>query len=140
MRLQRRIEKARQPPDSGRKNSAMWIVLLALRRPLTFVVGALLLLLLTPFVLLRTPTDIFPSINIPVVSVVWQYTGLSARDIEQRIVYADERALTTTVNNIQHIESTSYDSFGVIKVFFQPGVSPEAGVAQITAISQTILK
>jgi multidrug efflux pump subunit AcrB len=118
----------------------MWIVHLALRRPYTFVVAALLLLLLTPFVLLRTPTDIFPSINIPVVSVVWQYTGLSASDIEQRIIYGEERALTTTVNNIQHIESTSYDSQGVIKVFFQPGVSPDAGVAQITAISQTILK
>src|SRR5450631_1898145 len=118
----------------------MWIVRLALRRPYTFVVAALLLLLLTPFVLFRTPTDIFPSINIPVVSVIWQYTGLSAKDIEQRMVYTHERALTTTVNNIQHIESTSYDSTGVIKVFFQPGVSPEAGVAQITAISQTILK
>jgi len=118
----------------------MWIVHLALRRPYTFVVAALLLLLLTPFVLLRTPTDIFPSINIPVVSVVWGYTGLSAKDIEQRMVFSEERALTTTVNNIQHIESTSYDSTGVIKVFFQPGVSPEAGVAQITAISQTILK
>jgi multidrug efflux pump subunit AcrB len=118
----------------------MWIVRLALRRPYTFVVAAILLLLLTPFVLLRTPTDIFPSINIPVVSVVWQYTGLSAKDIEQRMVYTHERALTTTVNNIEHIESTSYDGVGVIKVFFQPGVSPEAGVAQVTAVSQTILK
>lgn len=75
----------------------MWIVLLALRRPLTFVVGAFLLLLLTPFVLMRTPTDIFPSINIPVVSIVWQYTGLSAKDIEQRMIFTNERALTTTV-------------------------------------------
>src|SRR5271169_134714 len=118
----------------------MWIVALALRRPYTFVVASLLLLLLTPFVLLRTPTDIFPAINIPVVSVVWQYTGLTASDIEQRMVFSEERALTTTVNNIQHIESTSYDSMGVIKVFFQPGVSPEAGVAQVTAVSQTILR
>src|SRR3984957_6502670 len=118
----------------------MWIVHLALRRPYTFVVAALLLLLLTPFVLLRTPTDIFPAINIPVVSVIWQYTGLSAKDIEQRMVYTDERALTTTVNNIQHIESTSYDSVGVVKVFFQPGVSPDGAVAQIAAESQTILK
>jgi len=118
----------------------MWIVRLALRRPYTFVVASLLLLLMTPFVLLRTPTDIFPSINIPVVSVVWQYTGLTARDIEQRMVFTEERALTTTVNNIQHIESTSYDGVGVIKIFFQPGVSPEAGVAQVTAVSQTILK
>src|SRR6266852_9284244 len=118
----------------------MWIVRLALRRPYTFVVASLLLLLLTPFVLLRTPTDIFPAINIPVVSVVWSYTGLTARDIEQRMVYTEERALTTTVNNIQHIESTSYDSVGVVKVFFQQGVSPEGAVAQITAVSQTILK
>src|SRR3989449_10390831 len=118
----------------------MWIVRLALRRPYTFVVASLLLLLLTPFVLLRTPTDIFPSINIPVVSVIWQYTGLSAKDIEQRMVYTHERALTTTVNNIQHIESTSYDGVGVIKVFFQQGVSPEAGAAPVTAVSQTILR
>ena len=114
----------------------MWIVRLALRRPYTFVVAALLLLLLTPFVLLRTPTDIFPAINIPVVSVIWQYTGLSAKDIEQRMVYTDERALTTTVNNIQHIESTSYDGVGVVKVFFQPGVSPDGAVAQIAAESE----
>src|SRR6478672_11775536 len=118
----------------------MWIVRLALRRPYTFVVASLLLLLLTPFVVLRTPTDIFPAINIPVVSVVWQYTGLSARDIEQRLVYTHERALTTTVNNIEHIESTSYDGVGVIKIFFQQGTSPIQGVAQITAVSQTILK
>jgi len=100
----------------------------------------MLLLLLTPFVLLRTPTDIFPAINIPVVSIIWGYTGLSAKDIEQRFVFAHERALTTTVNNIDHIESTSYDSTGVIKVFFHEGVSPEAAVAQITAVSQTILR
>ncbi len=118
----------------------MWIVRLALRRPYTFVVAALLLLLVTPFILMRTPTDIFPAINIPVVSVVWQYTGLSAKDIEQRMVYTDERALTTTVNNIEHIESTSYDGVGVVKVFFQPGVSADAGVAQVTAECQTILK
>jgi len=118
----------------------MWIVRLALRRPYTFVVACLLLVLVTPFILFRTPTDIFPAINIPVVSVVWQYTGLSAKDIEQRFVFTHERALTTTVNNIQHIESTSYDGFGVIKVFFQPGVSPDGAVAQVTAISQTILK
>src|SRR5216117_3653167 len=98
----------------------MWIFRLALRRPYTFVVAVLLLLLLTSFVLLRTPTDIFPAINIFVVSVIWQYTGLSAKDIEQRMVYTDERALTTTMNNIQHIKSTSYDDVNVVKVFFQP--------------------
>ncbi len=118
----------------------MWIVRLALRRPYTFVVAALLLLLLTPFVITKTPTDIFPAINIPVVSVIWNYTGLPADQIAQRIVYGEERALTTTVDNIEHIESTSYDSFGVIKVFFQPGTNPSTAVAQLTAVSQTILK
>jgi multidrug efflux pump subunit AcrB len=118
----------------------MWIVRLALRRPYTFVVAALLLLLLTPFVLTKTPTDIFPAINIPVVSVIWSYTGLPADQIAQRLVYSEERALTTTVDNIEHIESTSYDSFGVIKVFFQQGVNPSTAVAQLTAVSQTILR
>src|SRR5712671_3793424 len=118
----------------------MWIVRLALRRPYTFVVASLLLLLLTPFVLMRTPTDIFPDINIPVVSVVWNYTGLTAKDIEQRMVYTEERALTTTVNNIQHAEPTSYAGVGVVKIFFQPGVSPDGAVAEVTAESQTILK
>ncbi|MDB6077549.1 MAG: cation/multidrug efflux pump, partial [Akkermansiaceae bacterium] len=118
----------------------MWIVLLALRRPLTFVVLSLLLLLMTPFILFKTPTDIFPAINIPVVSVIWSYTGLNAKEMEQRIIYGHERALTTTVNNIEHIESTAYDGVGVVKIFFQPGTSPDAGVAQVTAISQTILR
>lgn len=118
----------------------MWIVRLALRRPYTFVVAALVLLLLTPFVLLRTPTDIFPSINIPVVSMVWSYVGLDAQDMEQRIVYNSERALTTTVNDIEHIESNSYNGIGVIKVFFREGTSVDAGVAQVTAIAQTILR
>ncbi len=118
----------------------MWIIRLALRRPYSFVVAALLLLLMTPFVLLRTPTDIFPAINIPVVSVIWNYTGLPADQIAQRMVFTQERALTTTVNNIEHIESTSYDSVGVIKVFFQPGTNISTAVAQLTAVSQTILK
>jgi multidrug efflux pump subunit AcrB len=118
----------------------MWIVRLALRRPYTFVVAALLLLLMTPFVITKTPTDIFPAINIPVVSVIWSYTGLPADQIAQRLVYSEERALTTTVDNIEHIESTSYDSFGVIKVFFQQGTNPSTAVAQLTAVSQTILR
>src|SRR3954471_1290820 len=118
----------------------MWIVRLALRRPYTFVVGALVLLLLTPFVLLRTPTDIFPAINIPVISVIWQYAGLNAQEVEQRLVYMHERALSATVNDIEHFESTSYNGTGVIKVFLQPGASVDAGVAQITAIAQTILR
>jgi len=96
----------------------MWIVRLALRRPYTFVVAALVLLLLTPLVLMRTPTDIFPAINIPVVSIVWNYNGLDAQEIEQRFNYNQERSLTTTVNDIEHIESTAYNGIGVIKVFF----------------------
>jgi multidrug efflux pump subunit AcrB len=104
------------------------------------VVAALLLLLITPFVLMRTPTDVLPNINIPVVSIIWNYTGLSARDIEQRMVYTEERVLTTTVNNIEHMESNSYDGFGIIKIFFQPGVTISQAVAQVTAVSQTILR
>jgi multidrug efflux pump subunit AcrB len=118
----------------------MWIVLLALRRPYTFVVAALLLVLVTPLILLRTPTDIFPAINIPVVSVVWQYSGLDSQQFEQRITYAHERILTVTVNNIEHIESTSYNGIGVVKVFLQHGASIDAAVAQITASAQTILR
>src|SRR3954467_1338377 len=118
----------------------MWIVRLALRRPYTFVVAALVLLLLTPFVLLKTPTDIFPTINIPVISVIWQYAGLDAQEIEERIVYAHERALSATVNDIEHIESSSFNGVGVIKIFLQPGASVDAGVAQVTAIAQTIIR
>src|ERR1700678_2144581 len=118
----------------------MWIVRLALRRPYTFVVAAIVLILLTPLVLLRTPTDIFPSIDIPVVTVLWQYVGVDASESDQRIVYNHERAISTTVNDIEHIESTSYNGVGIIKVFLQPGTSVDAGVAQITAVAQTVLK
>ena len=118
----------------------MWIVQLALRRPYTFVVAALLLLLLTPFVLLRTPTDIFPAIDIPVISVIWQYAGLDAREIEQRIIYNHERTLSATVNDIEHVESTAYNGVGIIKVFLRQGASVDAGVSQITAVAQTILR
>jgi multidrug efflux pump subunit AcrB len=118
----------------------MWIVRLALRRPYTFVVGALVLLLLTPFILLRTPTDIFPAINIPVISVIWQYAGLNAQEIEERIIYNHERSLSATVNDIEHIESNSFNGVGVIKIFLQPGASVDAGVAQVTAIAQTIIR
>jgi multidrug efflux pump subunit AcrB len=118
----------------------MWIVLLALRRPYTFVVAALLLVLLTSLILMRTPTDIFPAINIPVISIVWQYAGLDAQQFEQRITYTHERILGVTVNNIEHIESTSYNGIGVVKVFLQPGASVDAAVAQITASAQTVLR
>ena len=118
----------------------MWIVALALRRPYTFVVCAIALLLLTPFVILRTPTDIFPSIDIPVISVIWQYAGLDAKNIEERLVWVHERSMTATVNDVEHIESTSYNGMGIIKVFLQPGASVDAGVAQVTAVAQTVLK
>ena len=96
----------------------MWIVRLALRRPYTFVVLSLMLFILAPVVISRTPTDIFPNIDIPVVSVIWQYSGLSAQDISERIVYVSERILTTTVNNIEHIESQSMNGIAVVKIFF----------------------
>ena len=118
----------------------MWIVRLALSRPYTFVVAALVLLLLTPFVLLRTPTDIFPEINIPVVSVVWVYNGLSAKEIEERILYNHERMVTTLVNDIEHIESTAYNGAGVIKVFLQPGASVADAVGQLAASGQSALR
>ncbi len=128
------------PTGFPRAVAFMWIVRLALRRPYTFVVAALVLVLLTPLLLLRTPTDIFPDINIPVVSVIWQYAGLSAQEIEQRIIYNHERSLSATVNDIEHIESNAYNGVGVIKVFLRQGASVDAGVAQITAIAQTILR
>src|ERR1700756_3676168 len=98
----------------------MWIVKLALRRPYTFTVLALLILILGPLVILRTPTDVFPEINIPVVSIVWNYSGLSADDMGSRITTVTERALTMLVENIEHIESQSLNGTAVVKVFFQP--------------------
>jgi multidrug efflux pump subunit AcrB len=118
----------------------MWIVRLALRRPYTFVVVSLLLLLLAPIVILHTPTDIFPSIDIPVVSIVWTYTGLDAQQMSDRIVSQTERALTTLVDNIQHIESQSLNGIAVVKVFFQPGADIDKALVQVTAISQTQLR
>ena len=118
----------------------MWIVRLALRRPYTFIVVALLLLILGPIVILRTPTDIFPNINIPVVSVLWTYDGFDAEQMSSRIVSLTERALTTTVDNIQHIESQSLTGKAVVKIFFQPDASIAKAIAQVTAISQTQLK
>jgi multidrug efflux pump subunit AcrB len=118
----------------------MWIVRLALRRPYTFVVVALVLFVLTPFVLLRMPTDIFPVVNIPVLSVVWTYSGLSAQEIEQRIIYNHERMIATIVDNIEHIESTAYKGAGVIKLFLQPGASVDAAMAQLSATGPAILR
>ena len=118
----------------------MWIVNVALQRPYTFIVLALLILLISPLVILRTPTDIFPNINIPVVSILYQYSGLGAEEMEQRITSVYERILTTTVNDIEHMESQSLNGVSVVKVFFQPGVQVSAAVAQLTASSQPAIR
>jgi multidrug efflux pump subunit AcrB len=118
----------------------MWIVRLALRRPYTFVVMSILIAILGVVSILTMPTDIFPNIDIPVVSVIWSYSGVSPEDMEKRIVTICERAMTTTVNDIEHIESQSYYGVAVIKVFFQPTAKPEMAIAQITSIVQTILR
>jgi CzcA family heavy metal efflux pump len=118
----------------------MWIVRLALARPYTFVVLALVIILLTPVVLMRTPTDIFPEINIPVITLVWTYTGLEPQEMEQRITSNSERAVTTLVNDVEHIESQSLNGIGVVKIYFQPTANVQVALAQTTAIAQTILK
>jgi multidrug efflux pump subunit AcrB len=118
----------------------MWIVEVALRRPYTFLVMALLILLATPLVLLKMSTDIFPEINIPVVSIVWTYTGLSAQEIGNRITAVNERSLTTTVNDIEHIESESLSGFSIIKIFFQPNANIPTAIAQVVATEQSQLR
>src|SRR5712664_365321 len=118
----------------------MWIVRLALARPYTFVVMALVIILLTPVVLLRTPVDIFPDINIPVISLVWTYNGLQPQEMEQRITSNVERGITTLVNDVEHIESQSLNGIAVIKVYFQPGANIQTALAQAGAISQTFLR
>jgi multidrug efflux pump subunit AcrB len=118
----------------------MWIVRLALRRPHTFVVMAMLIVLLGLVTLLRMPTDIFPEIDIPVISVIWNYAGLAPQEMERRIIGNYERALTTTVNDIEHIESQSLTGVAVVKIYFQPGARIEAATAQVTAISQAVLR
>src|ERR1700729_2150257 len=118
----------------------MWIVRLALRRPYTFVVMSILLLILGPVAILRTPTDIFPNIDIPVVSVIWNYTGLSPEEMSNRIIFNYERSLTTTVNDIEHIESQSLAGIAVVKIFFHQGVQVANAIAQVTAISQPIVR
>ncbi|HWK50247.1 MAG TPA: efflux RND transporter permease subunit, partial [Steroidobacter sp.] len=116
------------------------IVKIALRRPYTFVVLALLILIFGVLAILRTPTDIFPNIRIPVISVVWQYTGLPPDGMAGRITTNFQRFLTTVVNDIEHIEATSYTGFGVIKIFFQPNVDINTANAQVTAAAQTVLR
>jgi CzcA family heavy metal efflux pump len=118
----------------------MWIVKVALSRPYTFVVLALLIFILSPIIILRTPTDIFPNINIPVIAVAWQFTGLNPQEMEGRFTTVYERALTTTVDNIEHIESTTIAGIAIVKVFLQPQANLAQSNAQVTAVSQTLLR
>ena len=118
----------------------MWIVRLALQRPYTFVVMALLILILSPIVIIRTPVDIFPEINIPVISIIWQFTGMSAQDMTDRIVSNTERGLTTTVNDIEHVETQAMDGRAITKVFFHPTANLQIALSQVTAISQTAVR
>jgi multidrug efflux pump subunit AcrB len=118
----------------------MWIVRVALDRPYTFVVLAVLIFILSPVVILRTPTDIFPNIDIPVIAVAWQYTGLNPEELEGRLTSVYERVLTTTVDNIEHIESTTVNGEAIVKIFLQPGASLDTANAQVTAISQAVLR
>jgi multidrug efflux pump subunit AcrB len=118
----------------------MNLIQLALRRPLTFIVMAMLIVLATPFALLKMPTDILPEINIPVISIVWNYTGMSAQEMGQRITAQNERSLTTTVSDIEHIESQTLAGIAVIKIFFQPNANIQTALAQVTAIEQAQIK
>ena len=118
----------------------MWIVRLALRRPYTFVVMALLIAILGGAAIVTMPVDIFPYIDIPIVSVLFQYTGLPPEEMEKRVVTNFERMLTSNVNDIEHIESQSYDSIGVIRIYFHPNVQVDMAVAQVTASMQTAIR
>jgi multidrug efflux pump subunit AcrB len=118
----------------------MWIVRLALNRPYTFVVLALLILLISPVVILRTPTDIFPNIDIPVIAVAWRYAGMNAEEMEGRITTVYERVLTTLVDNVEHIESTTVNGISIVKIFLQPNASIDRANSQVTAGSQTVLR
>ncbi|HKN25814.1 MAG TPA: efflux RND transporter permease subunit [Candidatus Acidoferrum sp.] len=118
----------------------MWIVRLALSRPYTFIVMALVIVLLTLVVVPRTPTDIFPVINIPVIALDWTYTGLQPQEMEQRITSNVERGITTLVNDVEHIESQSLNGIAIIKIYFQPSANVQTALAQVTAISQTFLR
>src|SRR5258708_37857374 len=118
----------------------MWIVRLALRRPYTFIVMALLIAILGGMSILTTPTDVFPYINIPVAGVIWSYSGMSPDDMAKRVMSISERAMTTTVNSIEHIEATAYNGVGLIRVYLQPGANIDLAMSQIVAVNQTILR
>src|SRR5450756_677118 len=124
-------------PSPAQGSSASSMVALALRRPYTFIVMAMLIVLATPFALRTMPTDIFPEINIPVISIIWNYTGLPAQEMGQRVAGQTERGLTTTVSDIEHIESQSLVGVTVIKVFFQPTANIQTAIAQTVASVQT---
>jgi multidrug efflux pump subunit AcrB len=118
----------------------MWVIKVALNRPHTFIVVALLVLLVAPVMIPRTPADIFPSINIPVIAVSWTYAGLNPEEMEGRITTVYERVLTTLVDNIEHLESTTVNGTSAVKIFLQPNASVDTADAQVTAASQTILR
>jgi multidrug efflux pump subunit AcrB len=118
----------------------MWIVRLALRRPYTFLVMAILIAIMGGLSIVTTPTDIFPYINIPMVGVIWNYSGMSPDDMSRRVLFVSERAMTTTVDNIERIESTAYNGVGLIRVYMQQGTNVDLAVAQVTAVSQTLLR
>ncbi|MDE3105987.1 MAG: efflux RND transporter permease subunit, partial [Acidobacteriota bacterium] len=118
----------------------MWIVKIALTRPYTFIVLAILILITAPVIIMGTPTDIFPNINIPVISIAWAYTGLNPEDLEGRLTTPYEKTLTTLVDNIEHIESTTLTGEVIIKVYLQPGASLDTANAQVASASQYVLR
>src|SRR5438445_12913766 len=118
----------------------MWIVRVALDRPYTFIVLAVLILVLSPVMILRTPTDIFPNIDIPVIAVAWQYTGMNPEELEGRLTNTFERLLTIVVDNIEHIESTTVNGQAIVKIYLQRGASLDTANAQVTSGSKTILR
>src|SRR3984885_8915905 len=118
----------------------MWIVRLALRRPYTFVVMAIVIMIMGALSIIRTPKDIFPNINIPVISVLWNYAGLSPEQMANRISVINQRSLTLTVNDIDHLESESLSGVTNIRIFFQPGANIATALGQVTAMSQTQLR
>src|SRR3984957_9200165 len=123
-----------------RRGSTMWIVKVALNRPYTFIVLAILILIAAPVVILRTPTDIFPNIDIPVVSVAWQYTGLSPDELEGRLTTPYEKAITVLVDNVEHTESTTLNGQVIVKIFLQPGASLDTANAQVSSASEFMLR
>src|ERR1700740_2614164 len=116
----------------------MWIVRLALRRPYTFLVMAILIGIMGGLAIVTTPTDIFPYINIPMVGVIWTYSGMSPDDMAKRVLIVSERAMTTTVNDIERVESTAYNGVGLIRLYMQPGTNVDLAVAPVTAVTQPL--